>query len=210
MFTDPGAVPQCAEPIPLPGLEPQKLPNPISLQLNQPRFRIGDAVTWKGCDKDLPAGVVGRVTEARADGDVECEFPSPGGGRATFVFFESRLSHTVASGEPGCGEECGVGGVGGSDGDGSSAGGEALAASSAEDDGLSEALKAYDSKRRARRCHKCSAFKPEKAHHCTECGRCIVKMDHHCPWVRAPISPTNQPATDFALSMPKAWPPFSS
>ena len=30
-------------------------------------------------------------------------------------------------------------------------------------------------------CTKCNWFKPPRAHHCSECGRCIVKMDHHCP-----------------------------
>lgn len=30
-------------------------------------------------------------------------------------------------------------------------------------------------------CRKCKAFKPRRAHHCSICGRCIVKMDHHCP-----------------------------
>ncbi|RYH17586.1 hypothetical protein EON65_28370 [archaeon] len=30
-------------------------------------------------------------------------------------------------------------------------------------------------------CRKCKAFKPKRAHHCSICGRCIVKMDHHCP-----------------------------
>ena len=27
-------------------------------------------------------------------------------------------------------------------------------------------------------CRKCRAFKPARAHHCSLCGRCIVKMDH--------------------------------
>ena len=31
-------------------------------------------------------------------------------------------------------------------------------------------------------CVKCNQFKPPRAHHCSECGRCIVKMDHHCPY----------------------------
>lgn len=32
-------------------------------------------------------------------------------------------------------------------------------------------------------CKRCKAFKPVRAHHCSICGRCVVKMDHHCPWV---------------------------
>ena len=34
-------------------------------------------------------------------------------------------------------------------------------------------------------CKKCpnSTWKPERAHHCSECGNCIFKMDHHCPWI---------------------------
>jgi hypothetical protein len=32
-------------------------------------------------------------------------------------------------------------------------------------------------------CRRCNAFKPARAHHCSVCRRCIIKMDHHCPWV---------------------------
>lgn len=32
-------------------------------------------------------------------------------------------------------------------------------------------------------CRKCWAPKPERTHHCSICGRCVLKMDHHCPWV---------------------------
>jgi hypothetical protein len=32
-------------------------------------------------------------------------------------------------------------------------------------------------------CKRCKAYKPIRAHHCSICARCIVKMDHHCPLV---------------------------
>jgi len=34
-----------------------------------------------------------------------------------------------------------------------------------------------------RKCEKCVKAKPDRAHHCSSCKRCILKMDHHCPWV---------------------------
>eukprot|EP00927_Polykrikos_kofoidii_P032498 TRINITY_DN27672_c0_g1_i1.p1 TRINITY_DN27672_c0_g1~~TRINITY_DN27672_c0_g1_i1.p1 ORF type:complete len:486 (-),score=39.05 TRINITY_DN27672_c0_g1_i1:49-1419(-) len=32
-------------------------------------------------------------------------------------------------------------------------------------------------------CVKCKCYKPDRAHHCKVEGRCILRMDHHCPWV---------------------------
>jgi len=32
-------------------------------------------------------------------------------------------------------------------------------------------------------CQKCKQLKPPRAHHCSICDRCVLKMDHHCPWV---------------------------
>mmetsp|Transcript_55685 Transcript_55685/g.155192 ORF Transcript_55685/g.155192 Transcript_55685/m.155192 type:complete len:358 (-) Transcript_55685:76-1149(-) len=35
-----------------------------------------------------------------------------------------------------------------------------------------------------RRCCKwCSKYKPDRCHHCRVCRICILKMDHHCPWI---------------------------
>ncbi|XP_026193776.1 palmitoyltransferase ZDHHC15-like [Cyclospora cayetanensis] len=35
----------------------------------------------------------------------------------------------------------------------------------------------------ARYCHKCSKYKPDRCHHSSNTGRCVLKMDHYCPWV---------------------------
>jgi hypothetical protein len=34
-----------------------------------------------------------------------------------------------------------------------------------------------------RRCDGCEVFKPDRCHHCSICGQCILRMDHHCPWI---------------------------
>lgn len=34
-----------------------------------------------------------------------------------------------------------------------------------------------------RYCRKCSHYKPPRCHHCSICGRCVLKMDHHCVWI---------------------------
>ncbi|KAI6706640.1 hypothetical protein NL676_009602 [Syzygium grande] len=39
------------------------------------------------------------------------------------------------------------------------------------------------SHRRIRFCRKCNQPKPPRCHHCSVCGRCVLKMDHHCVWV---------------------------
>lgn len=35
----------------------------------------------------------------------------------------------------------------------------------------------------SRFCKKCQNPKPDRAHHCSTCKRCVLKMDHHCPWL---------------------------
>lgn len=32
-------------------------------------------------------------------------------------------------------------------------------------------------------CKKCNRPKPDLAHHCSICKICVLRMDHHCPWV---------------------------
>lgn len=36
-----------------------------------------------------------------------------------------------------------------------------------------------------RMCRTCLVWKPARAHHCKKCGRCRLKMDHHCTAVHA-------------------------
>ncbi|KAL7862982.1 hypothetical protein SRHO_G00119660 [Serrasalmus rhombeus] len=42
------------------------------------------------------------------------------------------------------------------------------------------------------KCPKCCSIKPQRAHHCSICKRCIRKMDHHCPWVNNCVGENNQ------------------
>jgi palmitoyltransferase len=37
--------------------------------------------------------------------------------------------------------------------------------------------------RRRKYCLICHTFKPERCHHCSTCGKCVLNMDHHCPWL---------------------------
>lgn len=32
-------------------------------------------------------------------------------------------------------------------------------------------------------CPMCASYKPPRAHHCSRCNFCVLKYDHHCPWL---------------------------
>ncbi|GLB44476.1 putative DHHC palmitoyltransferase family protein [Lyophyllum shimeji] len=43
-----------------------------------------------------------------------------------------------------------------------------------------------------RYCPKDQIVKPHRTHHCRSCGTCILKYDHHCPWIGQCVGARNQ------------------
>ncbi|GET88816.1 dhhc zinc finger domain-like protein [Leishmania tarentolae] len=44
---------------------------------------------------------------------------------------------------------------------------------------------------RLRFCHACQLYKPDRAHHCSICCRCVYNFDHHCPFVNNCVGRNN-------------------
>lgn len=42
-----------------------------------------------------------------------------------------------------------------------------------------------------RHCGNCELYKPDRAHHCKVCNRCVYMYDHHCPWINNCIGRNN-------------------
>uniref|UniRef100_A0A0A9Z6P4 Palmitoyltransferase n=2 Tax=Lygus hesperus TaxID=30085 RepID=A0A0A9Z6P4_LYGHE len=40
-------------------------------------------------------------------------------------------------------------------------------------------------------CGSCKGYKAPRSHHCRKCGRCVLKMDHHCPWINNCVGHAN-------------------
>ena len=43
----------------------------------------------------------------------------------------------------------------------------------------------------SRTCVKCGWHKPSGCHHCSDCGRCVLGMDHHCYWLGGCVGKKN-------------------
>lgn len=43
-----------------------------------------------------------------------------------------------------------------------------------------------------KRCDKCDYWKGPRYSHCSTCGKCIYKLDHHCMWTQTCIGHCNQ------------------
>lgn len=44
---------------------------------------------------------------------------------------------------------------------------------------------------RLKYCYECGHIKPDRARHCSSCGKCCIKYDHHCPWINMCVTHVN-------------------
>eukprot|EP00466_Bigelowiella_natans_P002255 jgi/Bigna1/44384/e_gw1.94.57.1 len=46
---------------------------------------------------------------------------------------------------------------------------------------------------------RCSHFKPDRSHHCSQCNACVMRMDHHCPYLDNCVGQHNYKYDDFTI-----------
>jgi len=61
---------------------------------------------------------------------------------------------------------------------------------SVPDDVMNRISKEY--KVELKRCDKCYMVRTPRVHHCSVCKGCVMKMDHHCPWINNCVGQFNQ------------------
>jgi len=73
--------------------------NGAGIPSDESMLSVGDFVTWKGSDDELPAGTVGKITQIHhEDGDAECLFETAAGLKI-FTFAMKRLNLVLAIGD---------------------------------------------------------------------------------------------------------------
>jgi len=60
------------------------------------------------------------------------------------------------------------------------------------DDGGSEYVRSVLAGESARICVVCHAVRGMRTFHCKDCGRCVQRLDHHCPWIDNCVGLANQ------------------
>ena len=58
-------------------------------------------------------------------------------------------------------------------------------------DDMEKGIKNNTKKIKWPKCRKCKEIKPLRTHHCSICGTCNFKMDHHCPWINNCVGQNN-------------------
>ena len=66
-----------------------------------------------------------------------------------------------------------------------------------DDEFMQRLIKEY--KVELKRCNKCYIVRVPRVHHCSVCKGCVMKMDHHCPWINVLVNLTKNSSSNFVL-----------